>query len=142
VNHYALSFAVFAAILYAAHQLADHVFGQTDNQSSRKADAGRDGWRALVGHVVAYHVVMAVMVTVSVFALRLDPSMWGLAAGFAFSVLTHGFLDRRWPVRWVLEHTGSRPFSRMTSPICGMYLADQALHYGCLWVAALLMACV
>lgn len=142
MNQHALSFAVFAAILYAAHQLADHVFGQTDNQSSHKADKSRDGWKALIGHVVAYHVVMTVMLTVSVFALRLHVSPWGMTAGVLFSFVTHGFLDRRWPVRWVLEHTGSKPFSRMTTPICGMYLADQALHYGCLWVSALLTACI
>lgn len=139
---HAVIFAVCAAILYASHQLADHVFGQTDKQSARKADKTRGGWVALGWHVLAYHLVMVAMLAITLPLLHVNVHLWALAAGIGFSALSHGFLDRRWPVRWVLEHTGSRPFSRMTTPICGMYLADQALHYGCLWVAALLMACL
>jgi hypothetical protein len=138
--------AVFAAVfatLYAAHQLADHVLGQTDKQAANKAAPGLAGWRALAGHVLAYHLVMVVMLGLATAVLRLPVGILGLCAGLAFSATTHGLLDRRWPVRWLLEHTGSRPFSKLAGHgINGMYLADQSLHYGCLWISALLIACL
>jgi hypothetical protein len=136
-------FAVIAVTLYAAHQVADHVFGQTDEQSAHKADPGLAGWWFLLRHVFAYHLVMGVMVAAAVVLLDVPVSGAGLATGFGFSAATHALLDRRWPVRWLLEHTGSRPFSRLAGHgINGMYLADQALHYACLWIAALFISCL
>jgi hypothetical protein len=134
-------FAATAATLYAAHQLADHVLGQSDQQATNKAAPGLTGWRNLIAHVVLYHLVVIAMLAAAVAALRLPVTVTGLTTGIAFSALTHGFLDRRWPVRWLLEHTGSAAFSRQAGHgINGMYLADQALHYTCLWIAALLIA--
>ncbi|MFF4648101.1 hypothetical protein [Streptomyces sp. NPDC001389] len=39
--------------------------------------------------------------------LPLPLSVTGLAAGLAWSAATHAVLDRRWPVRWLLQRTGS-----------------------------------
>lgn len=137
----AVTFAAIAATLYAAHQLADHVFGQTDRQACNKAAQGWTGWRHNAAHVGLYHLVMAGMLLLTIRVLDLPVTAAGFLAGMAFSAITHAFLDRRWPVRWLLEHTGSAPFSRQASHgVNGMYLADQALHYGCLWAAALLIA--
>ncbi len=137
----AATFASIAATLYAAHQVADHVFGQTDRQAAGKAGDGWAGWRHNLCHVAAYHAVAAVMVAVAVVVLDVPVTATGAAAGLAVSAVSHAVLDRRWPVRWLLEHTGSTPFSRLAGGgLNGMYLADQALHYGCLWVAALLVA--
>jgi hypothetical protein len=136
-------FATVAATLYAAHQLADHVLGQTDHQAANKAAPGNHGWRHNLYHVALYHLVSIVMLLTAIAVLRLPTSLTGVAAGLTFSAITHAFLDRRWPVRWLLEHTGSTPFYRQASHgINGMYLADQALHYACLWIAALLIACL
>jgi hypothetical protein len=127
--------------LYASHQVADHVLGQTDRQACGKAAPGWCGWRANLAHIAAYHLVLAVMYAVTAVVVDLPVHPLGLAAGFAFSAVTHGLLDRRWPVRWVLDHTGSAPFARLASGgLNGMYLADQALHYTCLWLAALIIA--
>jgi hypothetical protein len=135
------TFGAITATLYAAHQVADHVFGQTDNQATHKADPGWTGWRHILCHVTAYHLVLAAMLTISIVFLDLPATVIGTTAGLLFSVITHAVLDRRWPVRWLLEHTGSKPFSRLASNgLNGMYLADQALHYGCLWISALLIA--
>lgn len=137
------TFAAVAATLHAAHQVADHVFGQTDRQAAGKGHAGWAGWRHIVAHVGAYHAVAAAMLGVAVAVLDLSVTAVGVAAGIGFSAATHAVLDRRWPVRWLLERTGSGSFSRLASGgMCGMYLADQALHYGCLWVAALLIAAI
>ncbi|MFF1350507.1 hypothetical protein ACFVZJ_31815 [Streptomyces sp. NPDC058322] len=49
-------------------------------------------------------------------------------------------MDRRWPVRWILEHTGATKFAALRAAgLNGMYLADQALHSGALLVFALLI---
>jgi hypothetical protein len=72
--------------------------------------------------------------------LNVPLTVAGMVAGLGFSAVTHAILDRRWPVRWILQHVGAPEFADLKTPICGMYLADQALHYGCLWVAALLIA--
>jgi hypothetical protein len=136
----ALLFAVVLSTMYASHQVADHVFGQTDKQAANKALPGRSGWAALLGHVFAYHVVMVVMLLVVLVTFSLPVTLTGIFFGIGFSAVTHAILDRRWPVRWILEHTGSPEFAKMQQPLCGMYLADQGLHYLCLWVSALLFA--
>jgi len=48
------------------------------------------------------------------------------------SAVTHAFFDRRWPVRWLLEHIGSKGFAELKAAgMDGMYLSDQALHQSC-----------
>jgi hypothetical protein len=137
----AVVFAVAMATLVAAHQLADHIV-QTDTDANAKAAPGLTGWRHLFIHVGTYHATALIMLLVTAVALDVPLTATGMVTGLGFSAVTHAILDRRWPVRWILQHTGSTAFADRVSPICGMYLADQALHYGCLWVAALLIACL
>jgi hypothetical protein len=136
-----ITFAVLFAAAFAAHQLGDHVLGQTDAQARDKAAPGRAGWSALGRHLAGYHLVQAVMVGLTVAALGVPLSPAGAAVGLAVSVVTHGLWDRRRPVRWVLRNTGAPRFADlMGTGMNGMYLADQALHIGCLWAATLLAA--
>jgi hypothetical protein len=137
----AILFAVFLGVAICAHQVADHVF-QTDNMAANKAKPGRTGWSYLLQHVYVYHTIMLGMLLVTVVALGLTISVCGLLLAIGFSAMTHAVLDRRWPVKWILDHTGSPEFAKLQSPLCGMYLADQGLHYFCLWISALLFACV
>ncbi|MEU1647575.1 DUF3307 domain-containing protein [Micromonospora zamorensis] len=137
----ALVFAVITAVLIPAHQLADHIV-QTDADASHKAEPGWAGWRHLLIHVTTYHLTVAAMLAVTVVLLDLPVSALGLTAGMAFSAITHALLDRRWTVRLILHATGSAAFADRQTPVCGMYLADQSLHYACLWVSALLIACL
>ncbi len=131
-------FAVLLGTVFAAHQLADHVLGQTDAQAAAKATAGRAGWAALGRHVAQYHLVVVAMVAVTVLALHVPLSPAGAAAGLAVSVGTHLLWDRRRPVRWLLTHLGGRGFADLTDHgLNGMYLADQSLHAASLWLAAL-----
>lgn len=138
----AILFAVGLATMYAAHQVADHVFGQTDSIAANKAKAGRGGWIAIIRHVFAYHVVMFIMLLTTLVLLGIPVTLLGLSSALLFSAVSHAFLDRRWPVKFILEHTGSPEFAKMQAPLCGMYLADQGLHYLCLWISALLLACL
>lgn len=90
-------------------------------------------------HVAQYHIVMLSMLITTIYVLDLQVTGLGLMAAFWFSFITHAILDRRWPVKWILEHTGSPEFAKMQQPLCGMYLADQGLHWFCLWISALLL---
>jgi len=132
-------FAAVLACLYAGHDVGDHIV-QTDHQAAAKAGPGVAGWRAMAGHLAGYHAVQlgALLAADRVLGLGLRPGR--VAAALAFSAGTHGLLDRRWPVRWVLRRTGAAGFADAQTPLNGLYLADQALHRGCLWAAALLAA--
>ena len=131
--------AVFAA-LFAAHHIGDHI-AQTDHQAQHKAGTGWLAVRAMAGHLATYHACMLVALA-GLAAAGVPLTVAGCASGLLFSAVTHGFLDRRWPVRWVLERTGSRAFAASQAPLHGMYLADQSLHVGCLFVASLLVVIV
>lgn len=147
----AFTFAVVLPTLLVAHNLADHVI-QTDHQAARKASS----WRAMAGHIVGYTATAVVFLAVLWFALDVRPHWAWAAAGLAFSAASHAFIDRRWPVLVLLSRTGSWDFANTTvrttanpngsgehvgaAPINGMYVADQALHWVCLFVSALLIA--
>lgn len=83
---------------------------------------------------------MAVVLALVWSVLPLQLSWVGLVAGLAVSAATHAFLDRRWPVRWLLQHTGKRDFAELRDGgLNGMYLADQALHQTALLVSAVVI---
>jgi hypothetical protein len=140
-----LAFAVLLPSLWAAHNVGDHV-AQTDHQANRKSK----DWSAMAGHIATYQGAQAVAVGAVLAATGLRCGRWGLLAGTVISAASHAFIDRRWPVAAVLEATGSPDFADLTVSARrgtvkfqfpqGMYLADQALHHGCLFVAALAMA--
>lgn len=130
---------VFIA-LYVGHMLGDHI-AQTDRQAADKAGP----WRgtasgALVGHVSSYAACQMAAIYAVLWVTGLHVSYVGWLAGIGFSAISHGFIDRRWPVQWVCRHTGSEAFGKLASGgLNGAYLVDQSLHIACLFVAALLM---
>jgi hypothetical protein len=132
-------FVAGLATALVAHQVMDHVFGQTDEQAANKAKPGRTGWSAILQHVGSYHVGMFIMMMTTFALFDLTPSVLGFTLFMVFSMASHALLDRRWTVRWILENTGSPNFAQMTTPLCGMYLADQGLHWLCLWISCLLL---
>ncbi|BDH16179.1 hypothetical protein HOK021_73580 [Streptomyces hygroscopicus] len=89
--------------LPVGHNLADHVFGQSDRQAANKgapsatdvADgvSPRKSWGACMDHVAQYHLVMAVMLALVWAVLPLQMSWGGLAAGLAVSAVTHAFFE-------------------------------------------------
>lgn len=87
---------------------------QTDKQALAKMSSRR----AMGGHLLTYHLCMAVLV------LPFWHDRWALL-GFVISATTHGFIDRRCPVRWLLRRTGRTSFSEMQ---LGVLSADHALH--------------
>lgn len=136
----AIVFAATGITINAAHEFADHVLGQTDKIAANKVKPGREGWSHILQHVASYHVVMIVMLLVVISLLNLPVTILGFTSAMLFSAVSHAIIDRRWPVRLILEKTGSPKFAEMMQPLCGMYLADQSLHKECLWISALLIA--
>jgi hypothetical protein len=135
-----VTFAAGLVTMLVAHNVADHVLGQSDKDAANKAKPGRVGWYSIVSHVAKYHLFMFFMLLVTCAIFSLPVSVLGFLSAIAFSTVTHAFLDRRWPVKWILENTGSPEFAKMQAPLHGMYLADQGLHWLCLWISAILLA--
>lgn len=73
----------------------------------------------MLAHLASYHVLVVVA------ALIAGLSGWPLAILFGVSWFTHLIIDRRTPVLWLMEHTGSKPFSQTS---WGPMVVDQALH--------------
>lgn len=111
------------ALILAAHLLGDWVV-QTDWQAAHKTTE----WRAMTHHLIGYHVLVAA----ALIAIR--PSWWYALVILGTSAITHGFLDRRWPVAWLMRRTGSAAFADQT---WGVLAVDQALHVS---ILALLVA--
>ncbi|MFJ8472177.1 hypothetical protein [Kitasatospora sp. NPDC094011] len=139
------TFAAVLGTLLAAHMWGDHC-AQTGHQAAHKGkpepDSGTtnaESWRAMLGHLVSYHAIMVVLLGTAVAVLNLRVSLAGSAAGIAFSAVTHGFWDRRWPVRWFMIATGSAGWAEDPQ---GRYLVDQSQHWLCLWLSALLVVVV
>lgn len=161
------AFGAVLAALWAAHDVGDHV-AQTHRQAVHKSWPGRDGAWALGGHVASYTAVQLVAVGALRWWAGVRPSWWRTVVAVAFSAGSHALLDRGGTVVWVLRHTGSADFARAQIPrqqvmftaqhsghvayphaahvpehplpLHGPYLADQALHHGCLAVTAAILA--
>jgi hypothetical protein len=136
----AIVFSVVMVTSIVMHRLADYVTGQWDYVAEHKALPGSKGWTSILIHVIAYHITLVIGLAMTLQLLDLPVTVLGFTLGILFSAVTHAILDRRWPVRWLLEHTGKKNFAKMQTPVCGIIEADQSLHYFCLWISALLMA--
>lgn len=120
-----------------------HKVGRLTVNGPRRYERGVywESWRANLAHVASY---TAVLVWAGLAAVWLDNGYWGGARTttrwlilVAVSAVTHSFIDRRWPVRWLNDHTGSKAFG--ATPF-GAVAVDQALHLsillvGVAWVA-------
>lgn len=147
------TFGASWAVLHVGHKLGDHVTGQTDWQAGRKGAptaeqvargvSPRRGWAADLCHVAQYHVNLLVIGFLAWLVLPLEWSAAGVVCALAWSAGTHALLDRRWPVRWILQHIGSPAFADLnTGGMNGIYLADQALHGLALGAAAAMLAVI
>lgn len=123
---------ILLPLLLAAHFIGDWIV-QTDWQAANKMLPGFDGWRANVEHMVGYHACIALFLVPWYWASNSSAILVILAASW----VTHSFIDRRWPVRWLMRHTGSAPFSETTF---GVVAVDQALHLSILCVLAAVFA--
>jgi hypothetical protein len=139
--------AVFGA-LYAAHQVADH-WVQTQWQADHKGQPGWLGRAACLGHVVSYTTAAIVALGLLTWRTGWHPTEWRYHTGIMVSAVTHYAADRRGPLRWLADRTGSRVFYRLGTPRegrddnptlgTGAYALDQSWHIGWLFIAALII---
>lgn len=114
--------------LLLAHLLGDWLL-QTNWQAQNKARS----WRAMLSHVVTYHVVvLAVLVVRFGFGNAL---VYAVVVGLAVS---HAFLDRRWPVLWLMKKLGVGSNNESDRWLAVMF--DQSLHIELLGLAALILS--
>ncbi|MFJ2745246.1 DUF3307 domain-containing protein [Streptomyces sp. NPDC087440] len=128
-------FATLFILLYVAHLVSDYAL-QTDQQSDRKALRTAAGWRALLSHAGTHVIVSAVALGAGTALLALPLTLPAASAVLVWVGLSHGAIDRRWPVRWWMENTGSRSFYRAG----GAPFVDQTAHVTALALAALVAA--
>lgn len=114
-------------LVLAAHFVGDWLI-QTDWQAANKIRS----WRAMADHMLGYHLTLAAALAL----VYRDNQWWRPVTIILISLVTHAFIDRRWPVKWLMAHTGSRPFSETA---WGVLVVDQALH---LSILLLLVAAV
>ncbi|MFD6187131.1 DUF3307 domain-containing protein [Streptomyces goshikiensis] len=137
-------FATLFIALYLAHLAADYPC-QTDAQARCKAGWTDDhglhhhGWGAAAAHA-ATHVLLCGTALVAV-ALVLDEVvlyLWPTVAALAVIGLTHGWIDRRWPVEAWMR------LARQTKWAAhgGAAHVDQTAHVLVLGVVALALAAV
>jgi hypothetical protein len=135
--------ATFFGLLYVGHLLGDYIV-QTDGMASRKV-AGAvyppghlatgqpvptlRSWLANQRHVASYSLTIAVTVlTAGALGGFLDDlgavPWWRWLVAAAVNWAAHSVIDRRWPVRLLMEATGSRTFHGNG----GAPHVDQTLH--------------
>lgn len=107
----------FLALVLAGHLVGD-VIVQTDYQANAKARS----WTAMAEHMLGYHIALG---AIAAHAAPSDPARFWL---LVVSLVTHAFIDRRWPVERLLVATRSAGFRDYLAPGFGLIVVDQALH--------------
>jgi hypothetical protein len=122
-------------IVLAGHFIGDWIV-QTDEQAANKMTS----WWANQRHMLGYHLTMWFIFLGACVLHGVEGAAWDEARNDMYVIIvvswvTHSIIDRRWPVVWLMSHTGSGPFSKTP---WGPMAVDQALHLGilCLAVAA------
>ena len=128
-------FASLFVLLYVAHLVADYTL-QTDHQAAHKAEKCAAGWRANFAHAATHVATCGVALLVGVLVLDLSVSAPVAVAALLWIGATHSLIDRRWPIQWWMEHTGSGNFFKHG----GAAHVDQTAHVLALVVAALALA--
>ncbi|MFD4933349.1 DUF3307 domain-containing protein [Streptomyces virginiae] len=128
-------FATLFILLYVAHLVSDYAL-QTDHQSELKAQRTRAGWLANLSHAGTHVLVSAAALGAAVAVLDTPLTLPAAAGILVWVGLSHGFIDRRWPIRWWMDNTGSAAFAQRG----GAAFVDQTAHITALLLAALAAA--
>jgi hypothetical protein len=134
-------YGAVAAALLAGHYAGDYIL-QTDHMAKWKVakdffvpeKSEEDGspleeynWfksvYANLWHVVTYHWAMIMMVSLT--GLLQYASVFEWITALIISMVAHGVIDRRWPVKILMIRTGSKNFFESGS---GAPHVDQTLH--------------
>lgn len=114
--------------LILAHLLGDWLL-QTEWQAKNKSSS----WRARWSHVAVYHIVILAVLVVR-FGMQ-DPRVYITVGILAIS---HAFLDRRWPVLWLMKTL--RISVNNTPERWLIVMIDQSIHILLLGLASLVLS--
>ncbi|WP_424217790.1 DUF3307 domain-containing protein (plasmid) [Streptomyces sp. BI20] len=137
----AVLFPTLFLLFYVGHLAADYG-AQTDRQASRKAGWTDDhgcyhhGWGPALVHAGTHVVTCAVALALGVVLLDLAVPVVPAVLALLWIGGTHLAIDRRRPVQWWMEHTGSTDWHTRG----GAAHVDQTAHVLALTVAALALA--
>jgi hypothetical protein len=116
------------ALVLAGHFIGDWIL-QTDWQAAHKTERSWLGWRANLNHIFWYTIALILVSSWGISAGSVEAHRWGVL--LLVSAVTHSFIDRRWPVKWLMRLTGSEKFAETS---WGVIATDQALHLSILCV--------
>ncbi|MER6605841.1 DUF3307 domain-containing protein [Streptomyces sp. NPDC000927] len=128
-------FGTVFALLYIGHHIADYLI-QTDRQATTKSSKTAKGYLANIIHATSHALTESALLVIGSSLLGLSFTLPAGAAAVAWIGVTHGFIDRRWPVTRWMRNTGSTDYIEMG----GAERVDQAMHIACLGVAAGILA--
>ncbi|MFD5487979.1 DUF3307 domain-containing protein [Streptomyces virginiae] len=128
-------FAEIAFLLYLGHLLADYPF-QTDHQAAHKAGCGRQGWTANISHAATHVLICSLLLAVGSVALGWQLPLLPAAAAVLWIGISHGFIDRRWPVAAWMRIAQQQGWAAHG----GAAHVDQTAHVLALTLAALVLA--
>lgn len=141
-------FAAAYAALTAAHEVGDYIL-QRDTDAATKGKHGPEGALACARHVLSYTAGQAAALWAANRAFRLDITPGRAAAGLALSAFTHYATDRC-AGHWAQEDDDAPLLVRAAHKIGkGTWLTrdpgapallDQAIHKGCIALAAGIIA--
>ena len=143
------TFAAIFAVLYVAHQVADH-WVQTSPQACGKKQPGWSGRLACGRHVATYTATLTVFLLAATWVFGLSLNLPATASGMAVTAVTHYLLDRSQNLARLAKAVGLAGFFRLGLPRpghddnpglgTGAYALDQSAHLVFLAVTAAIIA--
>lgn len=124
--------SLFAALL-VGHLIGDYLI-QQHTWSTRKVEPGWAGRAWCTVHAVTYAATCWVVLAVAVAVDGLTVNQIAVAVAMAANAALHGFLDRRWPLVWIIRATGSG--SWLDADPRALLIFDQVVHVITLYAIA------
>lgn len=126
--------ATLFAALIVGHLLGDFLI-QQHTWSTRKTKPGWVGRAWCTVHAVTYGAACwaVLALAIAVEGLRVDGTT--VAVAMVANAALHGFLDRRWPLVWIIRATGSGPW--LDRDPRALLIFDQVVHAVMLYAVAI-----
>lgn len=127
--------------MFVGHGIGDRWF-QTDRQALTKGERTAAGRWACAAHCLTYTAATATLTAAVWLAFGLHITVLGFIAGQLVSAVTHFWADRRFTLRWLIEHFAPWKRTYYDKVPGGAEHLDQTFHWFCLLIAALLTAVI
>lgn len=123
---------LFAALL-VGHLIGDYII-QQHTWSTRKVAPGWAGRGWCTVHAVTYAAACWAVLAVAVAVEGIAVNGAAVTVGMIINAGLHGFLDRRWPLVWLVRASGSGPW--LDADPRALLIFDQVVHVITLYAIA------